>query len=97
MTVDELQRGTEAAWKYAYSWKSIARRLWHSPASPALALLTNWGYRYYAHRLHRFYTCDAMFARGLPVLSGRGMPRGSCVRPESGGPLPALAAGEAGR
>lgn len=97
MSVDELQRGTEAAWKYAYSWKSIARRLWHSPASPALGLLTNWGYRYYAHRLHRFYTCDVMSAPGLPALSGRGVPRGSCARPEPDGRLPALAAGEAGR
>jgi radical SAM superfamily enzyme YgiQ (UPF0313 family) len=82
MTVDELQRGTEAAWKFAYSWRSIARRLWHSPGSPPLALLTNLGYRYYAHRLHKFYTCDAMFAPGLPVLSGLRMPRGSCARPE---------------
>jgi radical SAM superfamily enzyme YgiQ (UPF0313 family) len=66
MTVEELQRGTEAAWKFAYSWKSIARRLWHSPGSPLLALLTNLGYRYYARRLHKFYTCDAMFAPELP-------------------------------
>jgi radical SAM superfamily enzyme YgiQ (UPF0313 family) len=83
MTVDELQRGTEAAWKFAYSWKSIARRLRHSPGSPPLALLTNLGYRHYAHRLHKFYTCDAMFTPGLPVLSRLGMPRGSCARPES--------------
>jgi hypothetical protein len=27
------------------------------------------GYRYYAHRLHRFYNCDAMFTPGLPQLS----------------------------
>jgi radical SAM superfamily enzyme YgiQ (UPF0313 family) len=88
MTVDELQRGTEAAWKFAYSWKSIARRLWHSPGSPLLALLTNLGYRYYAHRLHKFYTCDTMFAPDLPVLSGLGTPRSSCARPESDEPLP---------
>jgi radical SAM superfamily enzyme YgiQ (UPF0313 family) len=88
MTVDELQRGTEAAWKFAYSGKSIVRRLWHSPGSPLLALLTNLGYRHYAHRLHKFYTCDAMFAPALPFLSGLGMPRSSCARPESEEPLP---------
>jgi radical SAM superfamily enzyme YgiQ (UPF0313 family) len=97
MTVDELQRGTEAAWKFAYSWKGMARRLWHSPGSPLLALLTNLAYRYYAHRLHKFYTCDAMFAPALPVLSGRGLPRGSCARPEPEGPLPQLNTVEASR
>jgi radical SAM superfamily enzyme YgiQ (UPF0313 family) len=79
MTVNELQRGTEAAWKYAYSWKSMARRLWHTPASWPLALLTNWGYRYYAHRLHKFYTCDAMFAPRVPGLSALGLQRQSPV------------------
>ena len=71
MSVDDLQRGTETAWKHAYSWKSIARRLWHSPASWPLAFLTNLGYRYYANRLHKFYTCDTMFgvehAEAVPV------------------------------
>jgi hypothetical protein len=66
MSVDELQRGTETAWKFAYSWTSIARRLWQSPASPMLGLLTNLGYRHYAYQLHKFYTCDAMFTPGLP-------------------------------
>ena len=60
MTVEELERGTEAAWKYAYRWSSIARRLRLSPGPLALALATNLGYRHYAQRLHRFYTCDAM-------------------------------------
>jgi radical SAM superfamily enzyme YgiQ (UPF0313 family) len=96
MTVDELQRGTEAAWKFTYSWKGIAKRLWHSPASPALSLLTNWGYRYYAHRLHKFYTCDAMFAPALPFFAGLSRPRGSCARPEPDEPV-ALAGGEARR
>jgi radical SAM superfamily enzyme YgiQ (UPF0313 family) len=97
MTVDELQRGTEAAWRFAYSWRSIARRLWYSPGSPILALLTNLGYRYYAHRLHKFYTCDAMFTPGLPALSSLGMPRSSCARPESEEPLPELTTVEASR
>lgn len=60
MTVAELQRGTETAWKYAYNWSNIARRLHHTAAPWHVALLTNLGYRYYARRLHRFYTCDWM-------------------------------------
>jgi radical SAM superfamily enzyme YgiQ (UPF0313 family) len=58
MSVDELQRGTEAAWKHAYSFRSIARRLRHSPASWPVKLGTNLGYRFYAHHLHQFYHCD---------------------------------------
>jgi radical SAM superfamily enzyme YgiQ (UPF0313 family) len=58
MTVQELERATEAAWKHAYSWRGIARRLRHTVAPWPVALATNLGYRYYAHNLHRFYTCD---------------------------------------
>ncbi|MFO0915105.1 MAG: radical SAM protein [Pirellulales bacterium] len=77
MSIEELQRGTEAAWKYAYSWPGILRRLRHSPASWPLALMTNYGYRYYAYRLHRFYTCDVPVelveqpVRTLPWLRGQ--------------------------
>jgi radical SAM superfamily enzyme YgiQ (UPF0313 family) len=78
MTVDELQRGTEAAWKYAYSWSGIARRLLGSPGPLALALLTNLGYRYYARRLHKFYTCDVMSVPGLAALPSLG-PRAAAV------------------
>lgn len=60
MTVDQLQRGTERAWKLAYSWRSIAARLRHSPAPPSVRLMTNLGYRFYAHNLQRFYNCDWM-------------------------------------
>jgi radical SAM superfamily enzyme YgiQ (UPF0313 family) len=66
MSVEQLQRGNEMAWKYAYSWGGIARRLKKTPASWSLALLTNLGYRYYAHRLHKFYTCDWRFDRPEP-------------------------------
>ena len=59
MTADELQRGTERAWRSAYSLGAIARRLRHSPAPLGVRLATNFGYRFYARRLHRFYTCDA--------------------------------------
>ena len=63
MTVDQLQRGNEAAWKYAYRWSNIARRLRSTAAPWTVAALTNLGYRHYAHRLHRFYTCDWMLNR----------------------------------
>ena len=69
MSTTELQQGTEMAWKYAYSWRGIARRLKASPASLPLALLTNLGYRYYAHRLHKFYTCDWILRSHKPPLN----------------------------
>jgi hypothetical protein len=64
MSVAELQLGTEQAWKHAYSVGSIARRIAHSPAPWPVRLGTNLGYRFYAHRLHRFYNCDWMIGRG---------------------------------
>jgi radical SAM superfamily enzyme YgiQ (UPF0313 family) len=63
MTVRQLQEGTELAWKYAYSFSSIAARLRKSPAPPWVALTTNLGYRFYAHNLHRFYNCDWVIGR----------------------------------
>ena len=71
MTVEQLQRGTERAWKLAYGWRSIATRLRHSPAPLHVRVGTNLGYRFYAHNLHRFYNCDWMIessrASALPV------------------------------
>ena len=64
MTVNELQFGTERAWKIAYGWRSIARRLRHSPAPLHVRLITNFGYRFYAHNLHRFYNCDWILGLG---------------------------------
>jgi radical SAM superfamily enzyme YgiQ (UPF0313 family) len=58
MSVNELQFGTERAWKLAYSWRSIATRLAHSPAPMHVRMITNFGYRFYAHNLRRFYNCD---------------------------------------
>ena len=58
MTADALLRGTERAWKQTYSYRGIAHRLAGSRTQLPLALGTNLGYRYYAHRLHEFYTCD---------------------------------------
>lgn len=60
MSAEELERGTERAWKHTYSWGNIARRLRRSAAPLHIAMLTNYGYRRYAHNLHKFYTCDWM-------------------------------------
>jgi radical SAM superfamily enzyme YgiQ (UPF0313 family) len=63
MSVDELQRGTEAAWKYTYSFPSMAKRLRASPMLPLFAWAANLTYRRYAHNLHRFYSCDWFIPR----------------------------------
>jgi len=60
MSVQQLYDGTEQAWKYVYSLPSIWRRLAGSRRDPLIALATNIGYRFYAHRLREFYTCDAL-------------------------------------
>ncbi len=64
MSVEELAHGTEAAWKHAYSFRSIARRIVHSPAPWPVTLGTNLGYRFYANHLSRFYNCDWIIPRG---------------------------------
>jgi radical SAM superfamily enzyme YgiQ (UPF0313 family) len=58
MTVEQLQHGTQAAWRYAYSFGSIARRMRASPSPLPLYLGANFGYRFYGRNLERFYTCD---------------------------------------
>jgi radical SAM superfamily enzyme YgiQ (UPF0313 family) len=63
MSVKELQMGAEIAWKHAYSLRSIARRLLHSPAPWPVKLGTNIGYRFYANNLSRFYNCDWIIGR----------------------------------
>jgi len=63
MSIDELQQGIEAAWKHAYSFRSIARRIRRSPAPWPVKLGTNLGYRFYAHNLSRFYNCDWIIGR----------------------------------
>ena len=60
LSIEELQLGTEAAWKHAYSWRGIASRLSQTAAPLHVAILTNLGYRHYARNLHRFYNCDWM-------------------------------------
>lgn len=63
MSVSELQFGTEAAWKHAYSLRSIWRRVRQSPAPWPVRLGTNFGYRFYAHHLSQFYNCDWIIGR----------------------------------
>lgn len=62
MSVAELERGTEVAWKHAYGVAGMVRRLRATAAPWRVAIAANLGYRFYAHRLHRFYTCDQPLA-----------------------------------
>ena len=66
MSVKELAEGHEAAWKKVYRWSAIARRLWRARNFAPLAMSVNLGYRFYAHHLHRYYTCDMQIN---PVIS----------------------------
>jgi len=58
MTAETLQQGTMDAWRRVYSYRSIARRMRQTPIAKSLYLGANLGYRFYANRLDRFYTCD---------------------------------------
>lgn len=73
MTVGELAEGHERAWKKIYRWSSIAKRLWHARNFRPLALSVNLGYRFYAHHLHEYYTCDVqvnpVFSNPLSCLA----------------------------
>lgn len=60
LSIEQLQQGTERAWRHVYSIPNMVRRLRHTAAPLPVGLITNWGYRRYAHRLHRFYTCGGM-------------------------------------
>ena len=58
MSVNALASGHEAAWKQVYSVASITRRLLKSRTQLPISLVSNLGYRFYAHHLHNFYNCD---------------------------------------
>ncbi len=58
MSARQLATGHERAWKQVYRWRAIGRRLWTAGNLTPLAWSANMGYRFYAHNLHRFYTCD---------------------------------------
>lgn len=70
MSVQELAEGHERAWKKVYRWTSIAKRLWVARNFQTLALTANFGYRFYAHNLHRYYTCDWPIQALPPRVSG---------------------------
>ncbi len=58
MSAEQLYEGTEQAWRHAYSFSSMARRLASTAMPFSMALMANLGYRFYAHNLSRFYNCD---------------------------------------
>ncbi|AWH89992.1 radical SAM protein [Limnobaculum parvum] len=58
LTVKQLEDGHERAWKKIYQYNNIVRRLWNAKNFQPLAITANLGYRFYAHNLHKFYTCD---------------------------------------
>lgn len=72
MSIRELQEGAETAWKHAYSLRSIAIRIRHSPAPWPVKLGTNLGYRFYAHNLSRFYNCDWIIGRATARETSKG-------------------------
>jgi radical SAM superfamily enzyme YgiQ (UPF0313 family) len=80
MTPHELALGHERAWKSVYRYSAIARRLWRARALEPLGIAANLGYRFYAHHLHRFYTCDWHLNVGAPA---------SGARPGASAPTPA--------
>lgn len=72
MSPQQLSAGHEQAWKKVYRYRSIAKRLWQAKAWEPLAIAANLGYRFYAHNLHRFYTCDwHLSPLPLPARSAR--------------------------
>jgi radical SAM superfamily enzyme YgiQ (UPF0313 family) len=70
MSPQQLAAGHERAWKSVYRYSSIVRRLWKARSFAPLSVAANLGYRFYAHNLQRFYTCDWH-------LSLAGAPRGA--------------------
>jgi radical SAM superfamily enzyme YgiQ (UPF0313 family) len=81
MSAEALMRGTEAAWKYAYRYSSITRRIWHSPAACAVVIGANLGYRFYAHHLDRFYNCDWGLVTRTSAEAGMAGPRDASSEP----------------
>jgi radical SAM superfamily enzyme YgiQ (UPF0313 family) len=63
MTPRELQEGHEWAWKAVYTRRAILRRLGKSRTQLPVAIMANFGYRFYAHHLHTHYNCDVPVGR----------------------------------
>ena len=77
MSVEQLAEGHEQAWKKVYRWSSIGKRLWNAKNFRPLALSVNMGYRFYAHHLHEYYTCDMQIN---PVIANQ-FPLFGALRP----------------
>lgn len=75
MSVEELRKGTERAWRRAYGWRGMARRIARTAAPLPVAVTTNLAYRHYARNLHRFYTCDALLPAAPPSAATAAAPR----------------------
>lgn len=58
MSAEELQQGTERAWKMTYSYRGMFQRLAGARVQLSIAIPANLGYRFYAHHLNKYYTCD---------------------------------------
>lgn len=58
MSVEDLAEGHARTWRSTYSMGSIARRLGRSRTQLPISVMANMGYRFYAHNLETFYTCD---------------------------------------
>jgi len=58
MSPQALYEGHERAWKHAYSLPSTMKRFLGSRIQVPVWMVANLGYRFYAHNLGRFYTCD---------------------------------------
>jgi radical SAM superfamily enzyme YgiQ (UPF0313 family) len=67
MSVSDLKLGHERSWKFAYRYRSIARRIAGSRTQIPIAIMANIGYRFYAYHLQTFYNCDWMIGQRVPT------------------------------
>ena len=71
MTPEELEAGTEWAWRETYKVASILKRLAPFTNSPWISLPVNWGYRSYANKFAAF-TREVMTDNSdIPLPEGR--------------------------
>jgi radical SAM superfamily enzyme YgiQ (UPF0313 family) len=82
MTADELLKGTERAWKTTYSYRGMFQRLAGSRVQLPISIPANLGYRFYAHHLNQYYTCDwSLPGWRLPVDGWRETPATPALQP----------------
>jgi hypothetical protein len=68
MTKEQLENGTDFAWRETYSNLNILKRLAPFKHSPWLSFMLNFGYKGYADKWHKF-TKDVMCDNSdIPVL-----------------------------